>query len=214
MAEQRGHEVNLASGVMFSPAQENKRMQRERIRLAIDLTLLHMQTLGVRVEYHKRPSMIHEFHFYKPDADEGEVMFARRSLDGGTIQRGGRKASCDMMKSVCDDEGLTFVWNDVPNTAEPQRNVIRDTVGRPPEAELEERRAPVATVPTPETPAPEGSAAELPAVLNDIALPFNADMTIRELRTWGSTNSAAVPADLTRKGDILEFLTNEYSNRS
>ncbi len=192
-------------------------MQRERIRLAVDLTIQHMETFGIRVEYFKRPSMIHEFHFYAPDADEGEVMIARRSLDGGTIQRGGRKASCDMMKDVCDNAGLDFVWNDVPNIAEPQRNIIRDTVGRPPEAELEARRAPVDPVPAPETPvAPEGSAAELPDVLNDAAptSDFNADMTIRELRTWGATHGTVVPGTLTRKGDILGFLANEHPDGS
>lgn len=206
----RGHEINLASGVMFSPAQEHKRMQKERIRLAIDLTIQHMETLGIRVEYFKRPSMIHEFHFYAPDADQGEVRIARRSLDGGTIKQGGRKASCDMMKSVCDDAGIAFDWNDVPDTAEPMERIISDTVGRPPEAELEARVAPV---PTPETPADDGSAADLPDALNDVH-DFNANMTIRELRTWGANNGTVVPADLTRKGDILGFLANEHPDGS
>lgn len=204
MAE-RGHEINLASGVLFSPAQENKRMQRERIRLAIDLTISHMDTLGIRVEYFKRPSMIHEFHFY-----QGDDMIARRSLDGGTIKRGGRKASCDMMQNVCDDAGLDFVWNDVPNTVEPMERIIVDTVGRPPEAELNERVAPV---PTPETHS-EASADNLPDVLNDAAPEFDASMTIRELRAWGTGHGTIVPADLTRKGDILGFLSNEHPDGS
>lgn len=210
---ERGHEINLASGVMFSPAQENKRMQRERIKLAIDLTIQHMETLGIRVEYFKQPSMIHEFHFYAPDAEQGEVMIARRSLSGGLIKRGGRKASCDMMKDVCEDAGIDFVWDDVPKMAEPKERVIFDNVGRPPEAELEARVAPT-PVPTPETPEDDGSAADLPDALNDADPGFNESMTIRELRTWGAAHGSIVPGDLTRKGDILGFLANEHSDGS
>lgn len=197
----RGHEINLASGVMFSPAQENKRMQKARIVLVKDLTIQHMATLGVRVEYFKQPSMIHEFHFY-----DGEERFARRSLDGGTIRKGARKASCDMMKSVCDDYGIAFDWNDVPETAEPQERVIVDTVGAPPETQYQER------VVIEQAPEETDSAAELPDVLNDVDR-FNQNMTIAQLRAWGRSNGIPVPSTLSRKGDILGFLANEYSNR-
>ena len=198
----RGHEINLASGAMFSPAQEHARMQKMRIILARDLTLQHMETLGFRVEYFKRPSMVHEFHFYL-----GDERVARRSLDNDMIRKGGRQAAGHMMESVCIDEGISFDWNDLPDQAEPVERIIVDNVGGPPENAPRRPHTP-ADPPAhqPESPT-EPDAPDMLAVHE-----WSEDWTIRELKDWATAHGTPVPSEITRKGDILEFLVNEYSD--
>jgi hypothetical protein len=194
----RGHEINLASGVMFSPAQENVRMQKMRVRLAIDLTLQFMPTKGVSVEYFKRPGQVHEFQF-----EDGDGRAARRSLDNDMIKKGGRKASCEMMESVCEDYGIPFSWEEVPDQAEPVRRVIVDVVGGPPENADRIPHEPS------DPPAP-------PVVVVPEPVPtdqqWNQDWTIAQLKEWSRANGHPVPSDLKRKGDIIEFIAREHSN--
>lgn len=194
----RGHEINLASGTMFSPAQEHERMQKMRIALAINLTKQFMPTKGVQVEYFKRPSMIHEFQFVD---DQGRT--ARRSLDNDMIKKGGRKAACDMMESVLNDYGIPFDWSEVPDEAEPVERVIVDVVGGPPE---NADRIPPEPSDPPAPPEPEPIPDPAPGVA------WNPDWTITELKEWSRENGHPVPSSITRKGDIIEFIAREHSN--
>ena len=192
----RGHEINLASGAMFSPAQEHARLQKARVKLAIDLTKQYMPTLGISVQYFKRPSQIHEFQFV-----DQEGRGARRSLDNDMIKKGGRNASCHMMESVCDDYGIPFDWHDVPDQAEPIERVRVDVVGGPPENA--DRIAPEPLDP----PAPPAPADPVPA---DQA--WNQDWTVAQLKEWSRDNGHPVPSSIKRKGDIIEFIAPEHSN--
>jgi len=200
----RGHEINLASGTMFSPAQENARMQKARTKLAIDLTLQFMPTKGVSVEHFKRPGGVHEFHFVD---DQGRK--ARRSLTIDAIKKGGRNASCHMMYTVLDDYGIPFSWDEVPEQAEyaePEGRVLVDHVGGPPE---NADRIPHTPVP-PLQPEPEPEPETVPDPAPDVA--WNPDWTIPQLKAWSSENGHPVPASITRKGDIIEFIAREHSN--
>jgi len=194
---QRGHEIELASGVMFSPQQEHARMQKARTQLAIDLTKQFMPTKGISVQHFKRPSKIHEFQFVD---QEGRP--ARRSLDVDMIRQGGRNAACHMMQSVCDDYDIPFDWSEVPEQAEPVERIIVDVVGGPPE------RARVAPEPSPPPAPPEPE----PAPPVDPDTPWNPDWTIAQLKQWSRENGHPVPSSIKRKGDILGFISREHSN--
>lgn len=200
----RGHEINLAAGVMFSPQQEHARLQKARIVLARDLTIQHMETLGIRVEYFKRPSLVHEFHFY-----QGEDRIARRSLDNDMIKKGGRKAAGHMMESVCTDAGIPFDWQTLPDQPEPVERTRVDNVGGPPENAP--RIAPEPSPPPVHQPEPP-TEPDAPDVTE--AHEWSEDWTIRELKDWATAQGTSVPSEITRKGEILEFLVNEYSDRS
>ena len=197
----RGHEINLASGVMFSPAQENARMQKARTRLAIDLTKQFMPTKGVSVEHFRRPGGVHEFHFVD-DQDRK----ARRSIDVDMIKKGGRNASCHMMESVLRDYDIPFDWSEVPDEAdysEPLERRRVDNVGGPPE---NADRIPHTPADPPAPPEPES----VPDPAPDVA--WNPDWTIAQLKEWSSENGHPVPASITRKGDVIEFIAREHTN--
>jgi len=196
----RGHEINLASGVLFSPQQEHARQQKARAKLTVDLTKQFMPTKGVSVEYFKRPSMVHEFHF------DYNGMKARRSIDNDMIRKGGRQAACKMMESVLGDYDIPFSWDEVPDTAEPEERVIVDNVGAPPE------RSRVAPDPT-QPPAPRVEPEPEPEeVMPEPDTAWNPDWTIAQLKSWSSENGKPVPSSIKRKGDILEFIAREHSD--
>lgn len=201
----RGHEINLASGTMFSPAQEGARMQKMRTKLAIDLTKQYMPTKGVSVEHFKRPGGVHEFHFV-----DSQGRKARRSLDIDMIKKGGRNASCHMMESVLYDYDIDFDWHDVPNEAdysEPVERVLVDHVGGPPEnADRIPHTPAVPPEPVPDPPAPE----TVPDPAPDVA--WNPDWTIPQLKEWSAENGHPVPSSITRKGDIIAFIAREHTN--
>lgn len=196
----RGHEINLASGVMFSPAQENARMQKLRVRLLIDTIVQYCEDKGIEAKHKKQPSLVHEFNFFK----DGEH-FGRRSTNEIDVNKTGHRTMAGrMLEGVLGPD--LFSWNDLPLTPEPTPRARRDTVGAPPESAYRERidTAPPRTAPdvVPEEPdAPVGT-------------DFNADWTIRQLRAWAREKETPVPVTITRKGDILQWLANEHPDGS
>jgi hypothetical protein len=195
----KGHEINLASGVMFSPAQEHERLKKARSQMARELIIEVAPKLGLRVKYIKRPSLVSEFQFFREaDGLTGE-MIARRSLVQDEIDRvGGRTAAGRLLESVCIDLGMEFDWNEFPNQPEPQERMRVDNVGSPPDVAPRIQSGPPVAAPAPE---PEKS-----------QLPFNPQMTIRELKEWSDVHGKPVPSDITRKGDVIEWMIREHSN--
>lgn len=214
----RGHEINLASGVMFSPQQEDVRLKRERV---IGMTMYIpevMMKFGIFTKHFKRPSLVHEFQFFSSDPEEnvrGPDMVARRSVNENDLQRKGvKRASVELITSVLDDLGIEYSHDQFPDPSEPVSRWRVDTVGAPPETQYRER------IPVSEPKAKEPEPVEvveeeqIDGAPQKEPLPFNDGMTIKQLKDWASENlGGPVPSTITRKGDILEYLANEYSDR-
>lgn len=204
----RGHEINLAAGVMFSPQQEEAKMQKARIQIANELTVQYMRQFDIDVSPIRRPSKVWEYQFIK----DGELV-ARRSLQDPDFRKGGRKAAAEMLSSVLADLGIDRnVYADLPEKPDPEPTSRVDSVGSPPETRYNERVAPA-----PEPPLDVEIVEEVHTELgqpDEPDLPFSDSMTIRELKEWAKNNDIPVPASITRKGDILEYMANEYTDRS
>jgi hypothetical protein len=195
----RGHEINLASGVMFSPAQENARMQKMRIKLLIDTIIQYCEDKGIEARHTKQPSLVHEFNFFKDGSHLG-----RRSTNELDVNKiGHRTMAGRMLEGVLGEE--LFSWNDLPLQPEPTERARRDTVGAPPETSYRER---IDTTPPKAASAPEAPV-EVP-----VATGFSADWTIRQLRAWAREKETPVPVSITRKGDIIQWLANEHPDGS
>jgi len=200
----RGHEINLASGVMFSPAQENARTQKLRAQLLVDTIIQYCEDKGIEATHKKQPSLVHEFNFFK----DGKH-FGRRSTNELDINKAGHRTMAGrMLESVLGED--LFSWSDLPLQPEPRERVRRDVVGAPPETAYRER---IDTAP-PRTQQRPDDVLDDTSLAAPVATDFSADWTIRQLRAWASKNETPVPTTITRKGDILQWLANEHPDGS
>ena len=176
----KGNEIDLTSGVMFSPQRVLAENNKDRLELFRAILIEHTRRLGYEVSIKKRPSQVIEAHFLK-----GGKEFSIRSVFENDIHKiGARTSAGRLIQSAIADIGEEFSWEDLPEKADPELRPFVDSVGSP---DTPQRR--------------------------DMSMPFASDWTIARLKEWAEDNEMPVPGNITRKGDILEWMVNEYSNR-
>jgi hypothetical protein len=220
----RGDDLGLASGAMFAGDKENARVAREKKKQFVDLLdgTLQAKGLDYEYEYHRQYS-VHVVTF-KHEGNE-----VRRSFfDGDIIARSPRAFLVQQLFGVFSELNVPFDKEDVrlvdeiipeikvhDGTPPPVPEVYGgppapsdDPGGAAPDSAYDDYADPV---PVPETVEDNlGQVAEVGEVV-PIAL---ATMTIKQLRDYGKDNERIVPASITRKDDIIEYLTDEHSDGS
>lgn len=189
-----GNELaGLTSGVMFSPQQEAVRLRSLNIRICLDVVRQMVGKTDLKVEIVRQPSKVYEFRFTRDG-----TRVARRSLDADEMGRlGGKTAAGRMLEGVWKDLGIPFSWDDVPDAVAPEGRSRVDTVGLPYELR------PVKIQRIEENPVDPDK-----DVTDETA--WSPAWTIRQLKAWSAEQGKVVPAEITRKGDVLEWLANEY----
>jgi hypothetical protein len=179
----------LSAGVLFSPRQEATRLDAERTQLFLELAGRCSQIYGLDMTVIKQPSKVYEFHF------KYDGRAARRCVEKADLDRLGPSIAVGRMyEDVCADLGAQFTWDVMPKAEDPQPTPYVDEVGDP----FSER-----AVKRPQT-KPEHAPAIHPSG-------FDAKWSVPELKEWSSNRGHPVPATITRKGDVIEWMSEQFS---
>lgn len=235
----RGDDVGLASGAMFSGDKENARVSREKKRQFVDLLKGTLENKGLEYEYeYHRQHTVHVITI-----KDGENQARRSFFDGDIVSRHPREFLIAQLFGVMSELGIEFDPEDVRMVDEiipevkvhdgtpppvpavyggPPDPVVSETVPKP--DTVHEDPFDALTVPPatgyPEDPEevtkPEIVTDNLGQTLEVTGPPvviFD-NMTIKQLRDYGRDNERIVPASITKKDEIIEYLSNEHSDGS
>jgi hypothetical protein len=188
MSKLRGMGAELSAGVMFSPQQERSRLLVENTRIALDTIRKTSEAFGLETKIIKHPSRVYEIHFAR-----GEEKLGRRSLTSDEIERyGGRTAGARIVEDICRYLDIKFSWDKVPEFSAPEPRGRVDVVHGPDEVKPQ-------IIPEPRQ-----------EINVEDEKAWKSDWTVRQLKDWSAAQGKVVPATVKRKGDVLEWLANEY----